>query len=211
MFSLWFVNFELFGTPYQCVQHWKRLPFEDESLSIAFGYKSFILKKKKNDEKTSSLKKVTLPKQSVIFLGRISFLFSSSSARTNSLTVFYIFLCTMFFMEQRWLERQMQWEKKSVVHSWDKREKTWADFITAMRIWINFQRCQCFLFFRKVRQTWLQKSDMHSINSISVCVCVCVENPLKHGVFFFFLQKIRERIMYSSFSNVNIQLSFSFQ
>lgn len=153
---------------------------------------------------------MTLPKQSVIFLGRISFLFSSSSARTNSLTVFYIFLCTMFFMEQRWLERQMQWEKKSVVHSWDKREKTWADFITAMRIWINFQRCQCFLFFRKVRQTWLQKSDMHSINSISVCVCVCVENPLKHGVFFFFLQKIRERIMYSSFSNVNIQLSFSF-
>lgn len=31
-----------------------------------------------------------------------------------------------------------------------------------------------FIFFRKVRQTWLQKSDMHSINSISVCVCVCV-------------------------------------
>lgn len=81
------------------MQHWKRLPFEDKSLSIAFGYKSFILKK--NDEKTSSLKKVTLPKQSVIFLGGISFLFSSSSARTNSLTVFYVFLCTMFFMEQR--------------------------------------------------------------------------------------------------------------
>lgn len=64
--------------------------------------------------------------------------------------------------------------KKTVFHSWDKREKTWADFITAMRIWIHFQHCQCFLFFRKVRQTWLQKSDMHSINSISVCICVCV-------------------------------------
>lgn len=74
----------------------------------------------------------------------------------------------------------------------------------------KFSAFSAFYFFEKSDK--LGYRNQTCTVSINKCVCLCVcGKPIKTWGFLFFLQKIRERIMYSSFSNVNIQLSFSFQ
>lgn len=128
--------------------------------------------KKKNDEKTSSLKKVTLPKQSVIFWEEYHFCFLLLLQEPIH-SLFFMYFCVQSFSWSRddWSDK-CSGKKNSSSQLRQKRENL-GRFHHCYENMNKFSALSVLFIFSK-SQTNLVTEIRHAQYQFNKCVCLCV-------------------------------------